>query len=276
MSISKIPTLCGCGCNEVVWNGKKYIRGHSSRGLNNPAKREEVRKKISESMKGRPAPSGAFKKGRVLSEEIEQKQKEAFLKAVKSEEYRKKMGLLAEGRKHSEETKQKMRLARAKQVFSEETRQKISEANTGKKASEEQRQKCSERMMGNTYSKGIKHSEETKKKWSETRTGELNSNWKGGIAYLPYCFKFNKVLKEKIRERDNYQCQMPGCLCTQLDSLSLYGKVLTVHHVHYLKSDCEPDLITLCTRCNFKANYNRDYYEVLFMNKLKVRGLITE
>ena len=31
----KIPTLCKCGCNEIVWNGNEYINHHNVRGKNN-------------------------------------------------------------------------------------------------------------------------------------------------------------------------------------------------------------------------------------------------
>jgi len=52
------------------------------------------------------------------------------------------------------------------------------------------------------------------------------------------------------------------------------GQKLSVHHVHYDKENCAPDLISLCWRCNLKANTNRDYYENFFMEKLKERGLL--
>ncbi len=49
---------------------------------------------------------------------------------------------------------------------------------------------------------------------------------------------------------------------------------LDVHHVHYDKENCEPDLVCLCMRCNLKVNNNRDYYEGFFIELLKSRGLI--
>lgn len=75
---------------------------------------------------------------------------------------------------------------------------------------------------------------------------------------------FNNTLKEHIRNRDNRICQLCGA--------KENGKKLAVHHVHYDKENCEPDLITLCQGCNSKVNFNRDHYEKLFMNNLKDRG----
>jgi hypothetical protein len=94
----------------------------------------------------------------------------------------------------------------------------------------------------------------------------INHNWQGGKSFEPYCFKFNNQLKERIRERDNRTCQ----LCGDKEN----GRKLSVHHIHYLKSDCEPDLVALCLRCNVKVNKNKEFYEGLFMNKLNDRGLL--
>ncbi len=96
--------------------------------------------------------------------------------------------------------------------------------------------------------------------------GDTHPNWKGGVSFEPYCPKFNKQLKERIRERDNRTCQLCG--------IKENGRKHDVHHVHYDKENCNPDLITVCRDCNVIANYNRDYYEELFMKKLEERGLL--
>jgi hypothetical protein len=114
-------------------------------------------------------------------------------------------------------------------------------------------------------------SEETKKKISQSRLGkykgESNPNWRGGIAFLPYCSKFNKELKERIRDRDKRTCQ----LCGEKEN----GKRLRVHHIHYDKPNCEPDLLSLCHSCHAKTNGNRDYWEDYFIELLIRRGIIT-
>ncbi|HHI04317.1 MAG TPA: hypothetical protein ENL45_02110, partial [Candidatus Woesearchaeota archaeon] len=40
--------------------------------------------------------------------------------------------------------------------------------------------------------------------------GERSNLWKGGISKLPYPFEFNDELKELIRKRDGYKCQLCG------------------------------------------------------------------
>ena len=113
---------------------------------------------------------------------------------------------------------------------------------------------------------GKHHNEDSKQKIRENipkRYGANSPNWKGGLTFIPYCYKFNKQLKEKIRKRDNYKCQ--ECGKTELEN----GRKLTCHHIHYDKPNCNPDLISLCNSCNAKANFNRDYWEEHFIQKVK-------
>lgn len=211
------------------------------------------------------------------------------------------------GRIHDVITKQKIAQSHKGIPRSDETKKKLSMWRTGKKMSEEFRKQCSERFKGrvawNKGKPGLKgkdhpmygknHTEETKKRMSKARInykpteetlkkmsealkgdknpmygrhGERSPNWKGGISFIPYCPKFNRVLKERIRERDNRICQV----CGEKEN----DEKLSVHHIHYDKENCYPDLIGLCRRCNSKANKDRDYHEKLFMNKLNNRGLL--
>jgi len=97
------------------------------------------------------------------------------------------------------------------------------------------------------------------------RSGKNNSSWIDGRSFLPYCQKFNKTLKIAVKERDNHTCQN----CNELNL-----KKLRIHHIHYDKENCYPDLITVCVNCNSRANFNRKYWEELFMNKLNDRELL--
>ena len=98
--------------------------------------------------------------------------------------------------------------------------------------------------------------------------GDKNPAWNGGTSYLPYCKKWTEELREEIRERDSRICQ--NCEKTELDN----GQRLSVHHIHYDKENCYPDLIALCRICNLKANGNREYWEKLYMKKLEERNLL--
>lgn len=212
-----------------------------------------------------------------------------------SEETRRKMSIAKKGKKHpshSEETRKKISTALKGKPhkLSEEGRKRLIELNKKRVCSPEIRRFRSERLKANPISnrpdviekkskalrgennpnwKGkISNSPEYMEKLLKTvLRGDKHPNWKGGVSYLPYCHKFNEELKERIRDRDNRTCQ----LCGEREN----GKTLTVHHIHYLKEDCEPELITLCNRCNSKVNFNREYYEELFMENVYSRfGLI--
>jgi DNA-binding XRE family transcriptional regulator/transposase-like protein len=102
---------------------------------------------------------------------------------------------------------------------------------------------------------------------SELKMGENHPNWKGGISFEPYCEKFNNIFKESVRKRDDYMCKL--CGCTQNDN----GRKLDVHHIHYDKENCYPDVVALCRSCNIKVNSNRDYWESYFEDQLLKRGM---
>jgi hypothetical protein len=91
----------------------------------------------------------------------------------------------------------------------------------------------------------------------ENHSGENHYNWQGGISKEPYSQDWTKELKEQIRERDNYQCQI--CFISEDLLKDNYHKKLTIHHIDYDKKNCSPDnLISLCGSCHTKTNYNRD------------------
>jgi len=178
------------------------------------------------------------------------------------------------GKHFSEVHKRKIGLSNEGKIRSKETIKKLEDShknqNKGIPCPEDRKLKISKSEMGKIVL------DETRKKIRDNHadmSGDKNPNWQGGISFEPYCFKFNEITKRKIRARDNYQCQMPGCLCSQLESLVLYKKVLTVHHIHYDKPNCKPDLITLCISCNSKVNKNRNYWEEFFTKILRERKL---
>lgn len=88
---------------------------------------------------------------------------------------------------------------------------------------------------------------------------ELHPNWKGGLSTTPYPIIFNQKLKDRIRERDNYICQL--CIVTEEEHIIVFGKSLSVHHVDYNKENCcDYNLLTLCSSCNTRVNHNRNYW----------------
>lgn len=98
--------------------------------------------------------------------------------------------------------------------------------------------------------------------------GENASGWLGGISFEPYGITFNKTLREQIRRRDNYTCQLCGA--------PMNGNGLACHHIDYDKKCSHPNnLISLCPRsCHLKTNHNREYWTAYFNNLLKERGVL--
>ncbi len=104
------------------------------------------------------------------------------------------------------------------------------------------------------------------------RFGEANYNWQGGISFEPYSADFNDHLKERIRKRDDYQCQL--CGLSQEKHLQQYGRRLSIHHIDYDKQNSDSfNLITLCFTCNSRANGDREYHTALFSEHNEHRGL---
>lgn len=74
-----------------------------------------------------------------------------------------------------------------------------------------------------------------------------------------YPVKFNRKLKEKIRKRDNYKCQV--CGITQKEYKSKTNKHLSVHHIDYDRENCkENNLISICQKCHGRTKTNKQIW----------------
>lgn len=94
-------------------------------------------------------------------------------------------------------------------------------------------------------------------------THDGNPNWRGGISRLPYPYEFRHV-RLIVLKRDDFQCQGPSC--------EGGDKRLTAHHINYIKADCrEQNLITLCSTCNSKANFDRDWWQGFYQHLMRLR-----
>mgnify|MGYP006351832777 FL=1 len=94
---------------------------------------------------------------------------------------------------------------------------------------------------------------------SERFSGEGNPNWVGGVSRLPYPFDWAQTSK-RIRKRDGNVCR--NFICTAPASTRI-----SVHHIDYDKQNCnDHNLITLCSVCNSKANFDRDGHRLLYSN----------
>lgn len=215
-------------------------------------------------------PYGAHLRGKSLSNDHREK-------LCKAREGRKPML----GKHHSDATKKKFSEIHKRENLSEETRKKLSEASKGNKRgaghihTDEHKRKIGQSLKGNKHLLGHAHSEDTRKRISHAISGEKNGMfgahrvgpdnpaWKGGKSFEPYCTKFNKTVKEEVREKFGRKCYL--CSRTEKDN----GKKLDVHHADYDKGQgCGKkwDLLPLCHRCHSKTNNNRHYYFNLLAN----------
>lgn len=173
--------------------------------------------------------------------------------------------MFPKGKKHSEETRKKISKAQKGKAgfwsgkkLSDATKKKLSEINKGKKLSIETRKKLS--IIAKSRSLP---SDETREKIRQTLKikgikppimfGEKNPCWKGGISFEPYSIDWTRTLRQSIRERDKYTCQ----LCGEIQE----ERAHSIHHIDYDKLNNNPNnLITLCISCHMKTNHNRKFW----------------
>jgi len=267
---------------------------------------KEARKQISAREKGkRRSPETIVKmsearKGKHLSAEHRAK----ISAAMKTPEVREKISEAVAGEKHrlfgkhhSPETRARISAKHLGKFPNEEVRAKIS---AGRKAcmTPELRAKMSEMMKARitpehramlSEIRKARMTPERRAKMSEVMkgllAGEKNPRWLGGISFEPYCPKFTKEFKERVRAWYNYQCSN----CKQPQTIEKH----CVHHVYYNKMACceqnengeyiynidgeqvtvigNPNkFVALCKSCHTKTNKNRvqwaKYFEEIINN----------
>lgn len=169
---------------------------------------------------------------------------------------------------HSEETKKKIREKRYLQKFSEESIKRRNESIRLKWQEPGFREKMKKVQTGRHYilpeqsKKNMgryKRTDVWKKRQSERWKGSNCNFWQGGISFESYGVEFNNVLKEKIRDRDGYICQI--CLFSEEE----LKRKLNIHHIDYNKKNNQEDnLISLCRNCHAKTNHKREQWQLVF------------
>lgn len=174
----------------------KQCRGKTMLGENNTAKNPDVRKKISESLKGREfseehrRKNSEAHKGKKLSKE----HREAISRSqigchrLSDEEKEKRRQYMLSDRNPSKrpEIREKLRIARSLQVISPESYRKAAEARRGQK-----------------------RSSETRLKQSLAQRGEKGSNWQGGLTELSFLIRSSSYYiqwRTIILKRNNFKC----------------------------------------------------------------------
>ena len=162
------------------------------------------------------------------------------------------------GKKLSEETKKNMSLAHmgnksfTGKTFTSEHLANLSKAKKGKPFSEIHRSNLAATWQN----------PEVYTKRSVSHKGDRNPQWRDGLSFEPYAPEFNDKLKEQIRKRDNYTCQ----ICRIPEN----GIKLHPHHIDYNKKNNDPsNLISLCRSCHAKTNFNRNWWTKYFQVIIK-------
>jgi hypothetical protein len=107
--------------------------------------------------------------------------------------------------------------------------------------------------------------------------GEDNPLWKGGVSFLPYCFKFNPRRRRAVRKFFDDICICCGSLSVENIRKSKGGSFrqseLDVHHVYHNKDEgCNGlpfNLVPLCRSCHSKELHHEDEYKLYINNILK-------
>ena len=120
------------------------------------------------------------------------------------------------------------------------TREKLRQANLGKKLSEAHKESISKTLMGHdSWSKGMKQTEEAKRKTGEAQMGIKNTNWKGNdVGY--------RALHAWIRRHKGKPTECVFCKATSKE------RKLAFANVNHEYKRNEKDYISLCYPCHKK------------------------
>lgn len=205
---------------------------------------KESREKLSATLKAKHIKLSPEAKARLLACNLGKKRKPETIA---------KIAASRKGTKMSVDSNVKKSIALKGHIVSPETRAKISAANKGRVITPEWREKLVESHKG-------KHlSCDAKIKLSVINSGENNAQWKGGISFEPYCPKFNREFKKRVRAFFEHRC-----VCCGKHENECRRK-LSVHHIEYNKQACCDNriaqFVTLCDMHHSKTNGDRDRWE---------------
>lgn len=245
-------TLCLCGCGQLANHGCKWVSGHNGRGINGYDPNKQTPKpKLCACGCGGMTKGSEFKPGHRQYGKDSYKDRQATKKARFSKQ------LCACGCQQFLTIKEVARGFNHKHGHKPKIEPHLCECGCGElttaprfKHGHWARTKQGRRTVSQTISSY--YSDPTK-----------HHNWHGGKSYIDYPREFNDGLREQIRKRDNYICQ----ICDRRQKRGEIG--FDIHHWTYDKKDLD-HLITLCHTCHTKTNYNRNLWVLYFFLKFWV------
>ena len=264
-------TLCKCKCGREVKKGNRYISGHNKRKHPpiNPNIIKYCKCKCGEQIKIKKHHNkfnipnyinGHYWKGRLKS-------KEHIINLSKSNS----------GKKRSCEVKKKQRITNIKlhakkqekicpskkileELYKTKTLSEINKLFYGVFIPKLFKKYNIKKRLHSETQKMIHNKLEVRELKSKVSTGKNNSMWKDGRSFELYPSEFNETLKNKIRKRDNYACQL--CFKTKKEN---NNNSLCVHHIDYNKKNNNlKNLLSLCNSCHARTNDKRKYWQNLF------------
>ena len=176
----------------------------------------------------------------------------------------------AKGHKHTPETRAKMSAGHRGNhsalgyKHTLETRAKVGAALKGNK-----------NAVGNKNAAGHKVPPELRAKvsaanqkrdWTPEMRAKLSGpngpSWRGGISREPYGWEWNAELREEVRRREGYKCQLCGVPQAECQTK------LAVHHINYNKRDNDPlNFVALCNLCHSRTNHRRKQWQEFFEDR---------
>jgi hypothetical protein len=158
----------------------------------------------------------------------------------------------------------------------------------GKKHSEEHKRKMSESMKGKKHKR---FSEETIEKMRKRMMG--NKYTLGHKLSDEHKKKIQKATKQRVADgihnfwqggitnkkyTDDWTATLRRSIrerdnyTCQICSKQQTDRAFSVHHIDYNKANCNPNnLITLCVKCHASTNVNRDFWKDYFYKKYRVK-----
>lgn len=100
-------------------------------------------------------------------------------------------------------------------------------------------------------------------------SGKNHPNWRGGKEANIAASEFTEEVKNKIRERDSFICQLCG------DTQEQTKRKFPIHHIDYDRNNCaEENLITLCHSCHGSTNFDREYWTNLLQKEVSAKSVV--